>query len=194
MQNRLKLGGILVLPLNDQLMRIKRVSECRWEETMLLPFSIASALQPPIDFHNSIKPIEVAPLPLQMLCRSVIRNNIRKKIKKEHISVNIPSNTKVPKDEQIFSGILNLFVRELDNDQQPGAGERNMFIGDDMRRGRQITMYNRRLGTAEHPSSETEISRSNPSLHDEGFGTIERLSMETDEQDTEYYSHRYVLL
>ncbi|XP_048522720.1 protein-L-isoaspartate O-methyltransferase domain-containing protein 1-like [Dendroctonus ponderosae] len=56
MQNRLKLGGILVLPLNDQLMRIKRVSECRWEETMLLPFSIASALQPPIDFHNSIKP------------------------------------------------------------------------------------------------------------------------------------------
>ncbi|XP_013790922.2 protein-L-isoaspartate O-methyltransferase domain-containing protein 1-like [Limulus polyphemus] len=45
-KNLLKVGGILVMPLNDQLVQIRRVSHNRWETVRLLPVSFASLIIP----------------------------------------------------------------------------------------------------------------------------------------------------
>lgn len=42
----LKVGGILVMPLNDQLLQIKRTSETTWDVHSLLLVSFASLIQP----------------------------------------------------------------------------------------------------------------------------------------------------
>lgn len=47
MKNLLKVGGILVMPLNDQLLQIKRTSETNWTVKSLLPVSFASLIPPP---------------------------------------------------------------------------------------------------------------------------------------------------
>lgn len=46
MKNLLKVGGILVMPLNDQLLQIKRTSETNWDVRTLLPVSFATLIQP----------------------------------------------------------------------------------------------------------------------------------------------------
>lgn len=46
MKNLIKVGGILVMPLNDQLLKIKRTSETTWEEQFLLSVSFASLIPP----------------------------------------------------------------------------------------------------------------------------------------------------
>lgn len=47
MKNLLKVKGILVMPLDDQLLQIKRTSETNWTVKPLLPVSFASMIQPP---------------------------------------------------------------------------------------------------------------------------------------------------
>lgn len=46
MKNLLRVGGILVMPLNDQLLQIKRLSETSWDARSLLPVSFATLIQP----------------------------------------------------------------------------------------------------------------------------------------------------
>lgn len=46
MKNLLRIGGVLVMPLNDHLMRIKRTSDVTWEGQSLLPVSFATLIQP----------------------------------------------------------------------------------------------------------------------------------------------------
>uniref|UniRef100_A0AAR5QA21 Protein-L-isoaspartate O-methyltransferase domain-containing protein 1 n=3 Tax=Dendroctonus ponderosae TaxID=77166 RepID=A0AAR5QA21_DENPD len=155
MQNRLKLGGILVLPLNDQLMRFKRESVCQWEEKFLIPVSFASLVRPTKGFQD-LKPIEVAPLPLQILCRSVIRDILRKNIEKEHSPVKKPSRIKVTKKCFRYRGSLSPFFPRMDSSDQE----------------RQLSL--------------TQRSSSNPSLHGGGLGTTEQVgNTGTDEQGTE---------
>lgn len=45
-KNLLKVGGILVMPLNDQLLQITRTSETNWEVHCLLPVSFATLVCP----------------------------------------------------------------------------------------------------------------------------------------------------
>ncbi|XP_066248254.1 protein-L-isoaspartate O-methyltransferase domain-containing protein 2-like isoform X2 [Euwallacea similis] len=84
MKNLMKIGGILVMPLNDQLLQIKRLSESQWKVRSLLPVSFASLIIPPEGWQDFIKPIDIEPLSLQVLCRSVVRNILRHNIEKEH--------------------------------------------------------------------------------------------------------------
>ncbi|XP_066145954.1 uncharacterized protein [Euwallacea fornicatus] len=84
MKNLLKIGGILVMPINDQLLQIKRISESQWRLRSLLPVSFASLIIPPEGWQDFIKPIDIEPLSLQVLCRSVVRNILRHNIEKEH--------------------------------------------------------------------------------------------------------------
>lgn len=47
MKNLLKVGGILVMPLNEKLLQIRRTSKTIWEVRSLLPVSFASLIEPP---------------------------------------------------------------------------------------------------------------------------------------------------
>lgn len=55
MINLLKIGGILVMPLNDQLLQIKRTSETNWSVKPLLPVSFASLIQPPQNTQDLVQ-------------------------------------------------------------------------------------------------------------------------------------------
>lgn len=46
MKNLLKVGGILVMPLNEQLLQIKRVTETVYDVRSLLPVSFATLISP----------------------------------------------------------------------------------------------------------------------------------------------------
>ncbi|CAH1991419.1 unnamed protein product [Acanthoscelides obtectus] len=80
MKNLLKVGGILVMPLHDQLLQVKRKSESNWVTKNLLPVSFASIIQPPEGCTDLVSIIEVEPPSLQSLSRSLIRINLRKTI------------------------------------------------------------------------------------------------------------------
>ncbi|KAK6989533.1 protein-L-isoaspartate O-methyltransferase domain-containing protein 1 [Biomphalaria glabrata] len=78
-QNMIKVTGILVIPVGDQLLKIKRISETEFTSTNVLPVSFASLVQPKpgqADANPVILP-EVNPLSLQYMCRIIIRNAIR---------------------------------------------------------------------------------------------------------------------
>lgn len=53
-KNLIKVGGILIMPLNDKLLQIKRTSETTWEETFLLSVSFASLISPICDDENDV--------------------------------------------------------------------------------------------------------------------------------------------
>lgn len=42
-----EVGGILVMPMNDQLLQIRRLGENSWDENSVLPVSFASLVLPP---------------------------------------------------------------------------------------------------------------------------------------------------
>lgn len=44
MKNLIKVGGILVMPINDQLLQIYRISDTNWETKSVLPVSFASLI------------------------------------------------------------------------------------------------------------------------------------------------------
>ncbi|XP_005112060.1 uncharacterized protein LOC101852524 [Aplysia californica] len=79
-QNMIKISGILVVPVGDQLLKIRRLSETEFTSESVLPVSFASLVLP--DPANKIgDPImlpEVDPLSLQCICRLAVRESIRK--------------------------------------------------------------------------------------------------------------------
>ncbi|VEN59900.1 unnamed protein product [Callosobruchus maculatus] len=80
MKNLLKVGGVLVMPMHDQLLQVKRQSESNWVTKNMLPVSFASIIQPPEGCPDLVSIIEVEPPTLQALCRSLIRTILRKTI------------------------------------------------------------------------------------------------------------------
>lgn len=88
MKNLINIGGILVMPLNDQLLQITRTSETTWETKNILPVSFASLIMP-----NGTGPIDLIDLPsskpmtLQEVCRTVVRRILRKNIQLEYPSL-----------------------------------------------------------------------------------------------------------
>ncbi|CAG9833977.1 unnamed protein product [Diabrotica balteata] len=124
MKNLLKVGGILVMPLNDQLMQIKRSSTTYWETTSLLPVSFASLIQ--VVNEQEVQMIEVEPLSLQVLCRSVIRNILRKNVEKENppIKRQLTAN-KAPKKKR---ALRRLVARVLERGRAAFADEEDGFL------------------------------------------------------------------
>ena len=56
MKNLIKVGGILVMPLNDHLLQITRTSATTWSVKSILPVSFASLVLPaPKDISNLVK-------------------------------------------------------------------------------------------------------------------------------------------
>ncbi|KAL1494238.1 hypothetical protein ABEB36_009861 [Hypothenemus hampei] len=100
MKNLLKIGGILVMPLEDRLVQITRIGESKWETNTLLSVSFASAVMPSEGSVEYMKPISIDPLSLQCLCRSVIRNILRKNVETLDPIEKKPLLTKIPRKKR----------------------------------------------------------------------------------------------
>ncbi|XP_060528128.1 protein-L-isoaspartate O-methyltransferase domain-containing protein 1-like isoform X2 [Cylas formicarius] len=135
MKNLLKVGGILVVPINESLLQIKRVSEMEWTNRTLLPVSFASLVPPRGDTEEWVGPIEVEPLSLQVLCRGVIRSILRKIIEKEHLPVPKPPPIKAPKKKRALRRlVIPLFESDDSSEEERQhhvrlGGERNRDAG-----------------------------------------------------------------
>ncbi|XP_050313555.1 protein-L-isoaspartate O-methyltransferase domain-containing protein 1-like [Anthonomus grandis grandis] len=117
----LKINGIFVVPVNDHLFQIRRLSESNWQITTLLPVSFASLIGPPKGFEDVVKPIEVEPLSLQALCRVVVRNILRKNVEKEHPPVK--STSKAPKKKRALKRlVVPLFNDDSSDDERHVVG------------------------------------------------------------------------
>lgn len=89
MKNLLAVGGILVMPLNDQLLQIRRTGETSWESKGVMSVSFATLISPTKEDSNETVELPEASIPiLQGICRDGIRKIIRNNIYKEHPSLN----------------------------------------------------------------------------------------------------------
>lgn len=85
MKNLIKVGGVLVMPLNERLIQAKRTGETEWEVKNILPVSFATLVVPPRDNPPDFIDLPETPLPLlQELCRTTIRRILRTNIHKLH--------------------------------------------------------------------------------------------------------------
>lgn len=80
MKNLIKVGGVLVMPLNDQLLQIRRVTETEWSSRNVLPVSFATLVTPCKEKSDIVDLPDCQVLMLQEACRytirSILRNNI----------------------------------------------------------------------------------------------------------------------
>lgn len=79
MQSFLKVGGILVMPLNDQLLQITRRERDKFDRNYVLPVSFASLIEPRPDAATVTLP-EVEPLSLKHLTAIAIRSLLRQNV------------------------------------------------------------------------------------------------------------------
>ncbi|XP_054273851.1 protein-L-isoaspartate O-methyltransferase domain-containing protein 1-like [Macrosteles quadrilineatus] len=92
----IKVGGVLVMPHNDQLFQITRVSLTKWEHKNVLPVSFSTLQQPTTaDTKASIKLPDAEPIPLQAVCRSCIRRTLRANAEREFPQLTKPRPRRV---------------------------------------------------------------------------------------------------
>ncbi|XP_044758102.1 protein-L-isoaspartate O-methyltransferase domain-containing protein 1-like isoform X2 [Coccinella septempunctata] len=83
LKNLIKIGGILVVPIGENLMQYKRTSDTQWESKSLLPVSFANLLRENETTQDLIKLLEIQPPSLQALSRNLIRSILRQNIERE---------------------------------------------------------------------------------------------------------------
>ncbi|XP_071502266.1 uncharacterized protein [Diadema antillarum] len=87
MKNLLKVGGILVMPLEDQLVQIRRTDQSSWVTSNLKAVSFAPLILPSLaegETLDTFHPPDAQPRVLQDLCRVHIRKHLRKIVEKEN--------------------------------------------------------------------------------------------------------------
>ncbi|KAJ8306604.1 hypothetical protein KUTeg_017149 [Tegillarca granosa] len=88
MKNLIAINGILVMPLNDQLLQIRRTSQTTWETKSLMSVSFSTLVVPTQQNAMDIYELPEPQLPvLQDFCRISIRRILRSNIHKEHPSL-----------------------------------------------------------------------------------------------------------
>ncbi|XP_049512955.1 protein-L-isoaspartate O-methyltransferase domain-containing protein 1 isoform X1 [Dermacentor silvarum] len=80
----LKVGGVLVMPCNDQLVQVKRTAEDIWVDKNILPVSFASLVPPQKGCPEVVLP-DYQPGSLQELSRGVIRRLLRARLDREKL-------------------------------------------------------------------------------------------------------------
>ncbi|KAJ3655677.1 hypothetical protein Zmor_014798 [Zophobas morio] len=86
-KNLIKVGGILVVPINERLVEMRRVSETFWSTHYLLPVSFINLVKPEQGSQEIVPAFDIEPLSLQELCKTTIRNLLRKIIETENPNV-----------------------------------------------------------------------------------------------------------
>uniref|UniRef100_A0A1Y1JYW7 Protein-L-isoaspartate O-methyltransferase domain-containing protein n=1 Tax=Photinus pyralis TaxID=7054 RepID=A0A1Y1JYW7_PHOPY len=130
MKNLLKIGGILVMPLDDQLVQIKRTSESNWDVRSLLPVSFATLIQPQNGDQDIVSMIPIEPLSLQALCRVVVRNILRTNLEEEYPNLkSCPSTKKVTKKKRALRRLVVPFFDSSEDSSDNGEHNRNRDLG-----------------------------------------------------------------
>ncbi|XP_037792333.1 protein-L-isoaspartate O-methyltransferase domain-containing protein 1-like [Penaeus monodon] len=94
-------GGILVMPLNDQLVKITRKGPSSWEVESLLPVSFSSLVMPDSSHPPSTVNLPTAELmDLQEICRQELRSILRTNIEKEHPNLVTAANRPVQRQQR----------------------------------------------------------------------------------------------
>lgn len=114
MKNLLKIGGVLVMPLNDRLIQAKRVSETDWDIKNKLPVSFATLVTPGPDASADLFDLPEPEQPtLQELCRTSVRRVLRTNIHKNHPELSkVRKRPKKPKKKP-HKGLSNLNIVPL---------------------------------------------------------------------------------
>ncbi|XP_040494577.1 protein-L-isoaspartate O-methyltransferase domain-containing protein 2 isoform X2 [Ursus maritimus] len=89
MKSLLKVGGILVMPLEEKLTKITRTGPSAWETKKILAVSFAPLIQPCHSESGKSRLVQLPPLAvrsLQDLARIAIRGTIKKVIRQETVS------------------------------------------------------------------------------------------------------------
>ncbi|KAL3274131.1 hypothetical protein HHI36_015545 [Cryptolaemus montrouzieri] len=126
MKNLLKIGGILVVPINEHLMQFKRISETAWTSKTLLPVSFALLVQPPDGSQEMVLPIEIQLPSLQALSRTAIRNILRRNIELE---LPPPPKKGAPKKAPRKNRVLKRFIVPLFDDDSSDEEAQILFAG-----------------------------------------------------------------
>ncbi|XP_063822120.1 EZH inhibitory protein-like [Ostrinia nubilalis] len=93
----IKVGGILVMPLNDNLIQVRRVGDAEWVSRSLLNVSFATLRVPTKEeAADLIKLEEQAPPKLQILARGVIRSAMRAGLTRRHPELREPPQRPPP--------------------------------------------------------------------------------------------------
>lgn len=85
-QSLLKVDGVLVMPMNDQLVQVTRVSENRFVTQNMLPVSFASLVVPPQSRSATSREVRLPdwqPIGLKVLCGRLIFSLVRRVVAQE---------------------------------------------------------------------------------------------------------------
>lgn len=133
----IKVGGILVMPLNDNLIQVKRVSPTEWTTKNLLHVSFASLKVPTKEESTEhVKLDELCPVRLQALSRGAVRNTVRAVLVQRRAELRtvsagppprgrrVPRRIRIPFDDSDAEELNSLH----DLDRESGANEMNALL------------------------------------------------------------------
>jgi len=121
MKQLLEIGGILVMPINDQLVQVRRLAENSWTVTNLLSVSFASLLMPGQDLVDDVVLPPLVPDSLQSLCRFRIRALLQRQVRSEHPQLwqRSRKHPKLKKRTPVFRRcVVPIFEESDDSDAQ----------------------------------------------------------------------------
>jgi len=167
-----RIGGILVMPYKDQLLRVQRVDENTWLQNIMLPVSFATLVVPPSSEHNLFHLPECNPLSLQELCRGRIRHHLRCNIWSEHPDLETAKPVVPVPPEQpptIPRVVLPIFEESdealTDDDEQEISSRRARFLLNarlaDAHPGEAITTTLQLVRAVIQPNQNSEDSEEN---------------------------------
>ncbi|CAD5111904.1 unnamed protein product [Dimorphilus gyrociliatus] len=129
-RNLLKVGGILIMPLNDNLVRIVRKSENEFSRTDILPVSFASLIQPEND-ETCAELVELPPFEtysLKEICRFKIRQCIRNKLNETRAQLQLVEYEKPAQKLQPYDRIERaVWIRQSQSDEEDN-GENHVSL------------------------------------------------------------------
>ncbi|KAL0893488.1 hypothetical protein ABMA27_013686 [Loxostege sticticalis] len=171
----IKVGGLLVMPLNDNLIQVRRVGEAEWVSRSLLNVSFATLRVPTKDESaDVIKLDEQTPPRLQILARAVIRSSMRAGLLRRHPELQEPPQRQPPakkacprricipiEDDSDVEGLNALH----DLDRDGGAREMNALLSLVLSMGQ-----NRVAGALRFDPLDSPIDSSTDEDDDEGGG------------------------
>nr|KAG5705842.1 hypothetical protein BaRGS_030732 [Batillaria attramentaria] len=141
MKNLIKIGGILVMPLNDQLLQVRRIAETDWVTRSVLPVSFAILVPPCKEKMDIVDLPDCQVLSLQDACRYSIRSILRQNIYKEHPQLRFPQRKRQrsrPKKQRRARGRrvnivpMNVGMMIMGNFDESDEGENYDEIDEDV--------------------------------------------------------------
>ncbi|GIY81805.1 protein-L-isoaspartate O-methyltransferase domain-containing protein 2 [Caerostris darwini] len=125
-KNLVKIGGILIMPLNEKLLKITRVSETKWHTVKVLSVSFAPLVAPDTSKEQCVEQIrlgDICPPSLKQICRSNIRSLLRDHVDIEHPKLKLKQMKKDHKARRQVRRIVIPFYDESDLENSHSESE-----------------------------------------------------------------------